>query len=263
GDWSLLFYWRLAANFGFKVNSEPFLQLAQSIPLSVLSRLRGNQAQVEALLFGQGGFLQGNAKEDYPIQLRKEYSYLRKKYNLTPVQTHLWKFMRMRPVNFPTIRIAQFASLISKSVHLFPMLIGKADVKEIRSLLDVAAGPYWDNHFRFDEPVAGQAKKSLGTGSIDNIIINTVAPIRFLYAHQQGRVNDQEKALELLSSIRPEANNIMSTWKEQGWAPENALHSQAMIQLFHSYCEPRKCLECAIGLSIIKSDSIQKEKEVR
>ncbi|MBW7912433.1 MAG: DUF2851 family protein [Taibaiella sp.] len=253
GDWSSLLYWRLAANFGFKVNADAFLALARSLPLNILAKHRENLLQVEALLFGQAGMLEGEMDGVYPNALKTEYNYLRKKYKLTPIPMHSWKYMRLRPANFPTIRIAQFAALVHQSVHLFSVIIEKSTVKEIMPLFDVRAGHYWETHYSFGEASEQDAKKKLGKSSIQNIIINTIAPIKFLYASRQSTEAEQEKALKLLDELPAESNHIISIWNENQWTPENASQSQAQIQLYNNYCSKKRCLDCAIGLSIIKS----------
>ena len=252
-DWRNLLYLRMAANFGFKTNAAPFLMLAQSLPLNLAAKHRDNPEQIEALLFGQAGMLEGTYEDQYPNDLQKEYNYLRKKYKLIPIPKHIWKFLRMRPANFPTLRIAQFAALLSKSVHLFSQIIETHTVKEIEPLLDVTASRYWDNHFQFDVEQKKAIPKSLGYSSVQNIIINTIAPIQFLYATRQDTHRLQERALKLLESVPAEKNNIISLWEDNGWAPENAAQSQAMIQLYNNYCLPKRCLECTIGLNIIRS----------
>jgi hypothetical protein len=166
---------------------------------------------------------------------------------------HLWKFLRMRPANFPTIRIAQFATLIHKSFHLFSQITETHTVKEIIPLLDVTASSYWDDHYRFDEPSDVSSPKHLGKSSIQNIIINTIAPVQFLYASLQGTATQQERALQWLDTIPAERNNIISIWESCGWKPANAGQSQAMIQLYNNYCTGKKCLSCAIGLKLLKS----------
>ena len=252
-DWRNLLYWRMAYNFGFKVNSAPFLMLAQSIPLNILARHKDNPMQVEALLFGQSGFLNETYEDEYPNELQKEYSYLRKKYKLKPIPVHLWKFLRMRPANFPTIRIAQFAALLQQSVHLFSKVIETHTVRDILPLLDVTASEYWDDHFQFDEPQKKKISKALGHTSIQNVIINTVAPIQFLYAARQDNFDLHDKALMLLETVPPEKNNITALWEANGWHAQNASQSQALIQLFNQYCSSKRCLECAIGLQLMKS----------
>lgn len=251
-DWQNLLYWRTAANFGFKVNATPFLLLAQSLDINILAKHRENLLQIEALIFGQAGMLSADFKDEYPRELQREYDYLSKKYRLKPIQSHLWKFMRMRPANFPTVRLAQFAALVHKSVHLFSQIIETYSVKEITPLIEVTASEYWDTHFRFDEE-ATFAVKHLGASSVHNIIINTIAPIQFLYARRYGIQSQQDKALQLLESVPAEKNNILDVWTSSGWKAHSAAQSQALIQLYNGYCTPRKCLECAIGLSIIRS----------
>ena len=252
-DWRNLLYWRMAANFGFKTNATPFLMLAQSLPLNIPTRHKDNLMQLEALFFGQAGMLEDDFKDDYPRELQREYDYLRKKYQLKPIKAHLWKFLRMRPANFPTLRIAQFAALVHKSIHLFSQIIETHTVKEIKPLLDVKASSYWDTHFQFDVAQKQVSKKSLGESSVQNIIINTIAPIQFLYAARQDTNKLQERALQLLEDVPAEKNNITRLWAENDWHAANAAQSQALIQLYNDYCSAKKCLECTIGLNIIRS----------
>jgi hypothetical protein len=252
-DWRNLLYWRMAANFGFKINAEPFLQLARSLPLNILAKHKDNKVQIEALLFGQSGMLDKEFKDEYPNQLNIEYQYLRTKYKLQPLPAHLWKFLRLRPANFPTIRIAQFADLITRSLHLFSQLIECNDIKQISPLLQAEASEYWRTHYTFDELAEDAVSKKLGKSSIENIIINTVAPIQFLYAQRMGYSGMQERALQLLDTLKPEKNHITDEWAGYKWPSKNASESQAHIQLYNNYCLPKKCLQCAIGLNILKA----------
>jgi hypothetical protein len=251
GDWHTLFYWRLASNFGFKVNAAPFLLLAQSLPLKVL-RKHASLFQIEALIFGQAGLLGGRFSDEYPVSLRREYGFLQSKYALSPIDPSLWKFLRLRPANFPTIRLAQLAALIHNAPQLFSAAGGDNDVSSLRAALSVKAGGYWDSHYRWDEPQRGTGVKALGADAIQNIIINTIAPIRFLYAKTHGHDAAAEAALSLLDALPAEDNNIIRMWTEHGWQPGHAGDSQAMIELFHSYCTRKRCLSCAVGLSIIR-----------
>lgn len=253
GDWSSLLYWRLAANFGFKVNADAFLMLAKSLPINILAKHRENLLQVEALLYGQAGMLEEEMEGVYPNALKTEYNYLRKKYKLTPIPEHSWKYMRLRPANFPTIRIAQFAALVHQSVHLFSVIIEKSSVIDIMPLFDVRAGHYWETHYNFGEATEKDTKKKLGKTSIQNIIINTIAPIKFLYASRQSTEAEQERALKLLDELPAENNHIIDIWNNNSWQPANASQSQAQIQLYNNYCSKKRCLDCAIGLNIVKS----------
>jgi hypothetical protein len=251
-DWRNLLYWRLAANFGLKTNATPFLLLAQSLPINIPTRQKDDLIHLEALFFGQAGMLDEDFKDDYPRQLQREYDYLRKKYSLKPVNKALWKFMRMRPANFPTIRIAQFAALVQRSVHLFSQIIETHSLKEIMPLLDVKASEYWDTHFRFDSVAEHGSPKALGRTSIENIVINTIAPIQFLYASRQDTEVLRERALQLLEDVPAEGNKIIRIWEENGWEVVNAAQSQALLQLYNNYCSSKRCLECTIGHNILR-----------
>lgn len=251
-DWRTLLYWRMAANFGFKVNSAVFLMMAKSLPLQHLNK-QHDLLQIEALLFGQAGMLEGAFEEEYPKTLQREYRYLQQKYRLQPIPVHLWKFLRLRPANFPTIRIAQFAALVHQSLHLFTKIGDAKSMDELVSLLDVTASPYWDFHYRFEDGDHRRSPKKLGASSIENIIINTIAPVQFLYYHVQGMQLESEQALQLLEALPAEENKVLRLWDKHGWTATSAADSQALIELYNSYCSRKRCLECSIGLSIIRS----------
>jgi hypothetical protein len=251
-DWRVLLYWQLAANFGFKTNAAAFLALAQSLPLNILARHHKHLFQIEALLFGQAGMLEQDFQDDYPFRLQQEYRYLRKKYKLQGIPAHRWRFMRLRPANFPTIRIAQFAALVHRSVHLFTQIIASVSLAELLTLFEVKASDYWDTHFRFDELQKGNAEKHLGSSSVQNIIINTIAPLRFFYAMRTGLGDQAESSVQLLEQVPAESNNIMNAWEKVQWTAKNAAQSQALIQLFNYYCSDKQCLQCSIGHRILQ-----------
>lgn len=251
-DWRTLLYYRLAANFGLHVNRDAFLELALSIPLHILVKHRNNIVQIEALLFGQSGLLSNKFPDDYTVMLEKEYHFLRRKYQLTPIFAHRWKFMRMRPANFPTIRIAQFAILVHKSLELFAQMMEIKSAGDLFPLLDIHASPYWDNHYRFGEISEDVSVKYLGKDAIHNILINTVAPMQYLYAKLQGKSSLIENSIQLLQSIKPEKNKVLNEWNEIGIKAKDASQSQALLQLFNQYCSAKKCLECSIGNRLIR-----------
>ncbi len=251
-NWNETFYQLLARNFGMKTNAQPFEMLARSLPLSVLSKHKNDLFQIEALLFGQSGLLNeplpGN---DYLLVLRDEYSYLCKKYKLHPIEKRLWKFLRLRPVNFPTIRIAQLAALINRSSALFSHIIETPDIDQIRKLFDVQASEYWDNHYRFDKFSGENKPKKLGETIFHSIVINTLSPLLFLYGEHQSKPELKDRVLDFLEQLPPESNNIISGWQNLGIHPENAFETQALIQLKNTYCENKKCLNCPMGAKII------------
>lgn len=251
-DWRTLLYYRLAANFGFHVNRDAFLELAQSLPLNILVKHKNSLLQIEALLFGQSGLLPDKDLDYYAAALEKEYHFLRRKYQLTPMLAHRWKFMRLRPPNFPTIRIAQFAALVHKSLELFAKMMEIKSAEELLPLLDVKASQYWHSHYRFGEIAKDTSERNIGTEAALNIMINTVAPMQYLYAKLEGKTPMIDQSLSLLQSLKAENNNIIREWKTYGIKAKDAATSQALLQLYNNYCTSKNCLNCAIGNRLMK-----------
>ena len=240
----------LAKNFGLKVNREAFLQLAQSFDFSVLRKVRFNEEQLSALLFGQAGFLEQELEEAYYLQLQKEYAYIRHKYRLEPVAKHRFQFFRMRPNNFPTIRIAQLIALYNKYQNLFSRLI---DVNKVESFYDLFTGEvndFWKTHYTF-ETASKKTDKRLSKSFIDLLIINTIIPLKFVYEQARGEV-DQEGLLQLIKQLKPENNSIISKFLELKIKANNAFESQALLELKNNYCAKKCCLQCAIGSKLLK-----------
>ena len=253
-DWNETFYQFLARNFGFKTNALPFEMLVRALPLSILAKHKNNLFQLEALLFGTAGLLNEELLgDDYFLELRKEYSFLYKKYKLKPIESHLWKFLRLRPVNFPSLRIAQFAQLIHQSTALFSHLVELEKPKQIKELFTLNASVYWDTHYRFNK-LSPEQKKQLGSSSIENILINTVVPFLFVYGDRHNQHHLKDRALDLLENLKPENNSIINRWKEMGVSVRSAFESQALIQLKNCYCKPKKCLNCHLGTKLIKKN---------
>jgi hypothetical protein len=248
--WEEAFYITLARNFGFGTNSQAFEMLAKSIPLAVLGKHKDQILQLEALLFGQAGLLIENEKDDYVIDLNREYTFLRSKYNLRPVNALQWKLLRLRPDNFPHVRIAQFASLIHTSSKLFSKIIENTDLNYLNRLFDCAPSGYWKNHYLFGEESKLVGKK-LGSGSVNIILINTVIPFLFCYASLKNNQELKDRAIQLLEQIPSERNSIITGWKNQGIQSNSAFDSQALIQLKKHYCDDKKCLRCRIGHKVL------------
>jgi hypothetical protein len=250
-NWNETFHQLLARNFGFKTNALPFEMLARCTPLAILAKHKKNLFQLESILFGQSGLLNEELLgDDYFLNLREEYGYFSKKYQLKGMEAYLWKFMRLRPANFPTIRIAQFANLIHQSESLLSKLIEEKDARSILQFFDVYASPYWDSHYRFNLS-SPQGKKHLGESSRNNIVINTVAPFLFLYGERNSIPELKQRSLELLELLPSESNNIISRWAEIGIPARNAFDSQALIQLKNNYCESKRCLKCMLSTKVI------------
>lgn len=249
-DWQQLLMKRLIINFGFNVNTAGFDLLSKSIPNKLLIKAQSNPLEMEALLFGHAGFLEDSFTDDYFQELKSRYSFIRHKYHLQPFQKHIWKFMRMRPVNFPTIRIAQLAVLLCKSTHLCAMLSNINSINDIRSVFKITASSYWDNHVRFGKETVSTSAKNLGESAIDTIFINTLLPFLFLQASYEGNYEKKMLVMDWLQSIKAEQNAIIEKWITCAWRVNNALDSQSLLQLYTYYCLPKKCLHCAIGVSI-------------
>ena len=250
-DWDNVFYIMLARNFGFGLNSEPFEQLARQTPWTIVLKNIDNIKTLEALFIGQAGFLDDLMYEDKYIQdLCDEYRFLKHKYNLTPIPQHQWKFLRLRPFNFPTIRLMQFVQLIYNHKLSADVVINEENIKSIHKLLKIKPSTYWETHFR-PNVESPQSKKELGESSKDLIIINTIIPFLFAYGKLRGNEKQCDKAFLWFQSLKPERNSILNSWKESGIVADNALQSQALIHLNRSYCVLRKCLTCRVGHLVI------------
>ncbi len=253
-DWNETFYQVLAKMFGFKVNAVPFELLAKAVPLKILAKHKNNLLQLEALLFGSSGLLNKELLGDsYFLQLRNEYSFLYKKYNLNAVESHLWKFMRLRPGNFPTIRISQMAALIYRSHGLFSKIIEIENIDELKELFDVSASEYWNSHYNFNKLSKRDSKKTLGEQSVNALIINVIIPFLFVYGEKQNREQLKNRALEFLEQLPPEHNSIITNWKKLGVETRSAFETQSLLQLKNIYCKQKKCLNCQIGVKIVKN----------
>jgi Protein of unknown function (DUF2851) len=249
--WEETFWWMLARNFGVKLNSVAFEKIAQSVSVNILAKHKGQIHQVEALLFGQAGLLDGVFVEDYPTLLQKEYLFLKKKYNLQKVEASMI-FLRMRPSNFPTVRLAQLAMLMHNSLHLFSKIKESGSIKTIKELLQVTANDYWHYHYVFDEATTFK-KKKLGEQMTDNILINTVVPVLFAYGHYHGENSFKDKALQWLEEIKAEKNSITNGFTSLQVENKTAFDSQALIQLKNEYCNKKRCLDCSIGNKLIRN----------
>lgn len=243
--------WRLLAkNFGGKVNAAAFEELARSVPVNLLAKHKQQLHQLEALLFGQAGLLNDTMEDRYYTLLQKEYGFLRTKYKLKSINQPV-HFLRMRPGNFPTIRLAQLAALIQQSAHLFSALKEMDEVAVIRALFGVTANDYWHYHYRFGETSVYRQKKT-GAAMIDTIIINVVCPLLFAYGSYNQEQQYKDKALLWLEQTTAETNNITRQFSHLGIANKNAADSQALIELKNEYCNKKRCLECGIGNVLLK-----------
>lgn len=254
-DWEETLYRLISRYFGFRVNTDPFEILASRLPLKVIRKHSDNLLQVEALLFGTAGLLDEAlfrevVRDDYYLLLLREYRVLRIKYSLQPADGWLWKFHRLRPANFPTVRIAQLAALLTHSEGLFSRVLECRDNDSLRRLLGVTASGYWSRHYQFGKEVPSIAGRA-GKQSVDLLIINAVAPMLFVYGKSRQQQEWCDRAVDILDSLPPEENSVVTDFAESGLKPESAFASQALLELRNLRCRFHRCLDCAIGSSLI------------
>lgn len=250
-SWEKLFYVTLAKYFGMRVNAEPFIQLAESLPATLLAKHKHNPIQIESLLFGVGGFLPVlHSTDAYTQQLNREYTFLRDKYNLPQVNKSSWKFARTRPANFPTIRIAQFAALVHQSTHLFSRVMGAKNIAEVQQLLQVSINP--NLNLNALHQATHHTPQELGKQFLTHLLINAIIPVMFVYGKHQLNPSLCEQALDWLQVLASEKNKYTRFWNSLGVPSNHAADSQALLHLEHHYCTPHKCLQCVIGNHILQ-----------
>lgn len=250
-SWDETFYVLLSRNFGFGLNANEFERLALSLPYFYIQKHSDTIFQIEALLFGQAGLLEDETlMDDYYIQLKKEYRFLKKKYTLKNLDGFIFKSLRVRPQGFPQVRIAQLAAVLQQTKRLFSHILEKEDENLLRLFFHINASEYWQTHYTFGKP-SKKISKYPGDASINVILINTVVPLLFAY----GKKNNIEKyctrALTILEELKPERNSIITEFRKHNINPKNAADTQALIQLKKEYCDKKKCLYCKIGYQIL------------
>lgn len=252
-DWDEAVYRLLGKNFGFKVNAEPFLHLTTLVPLKLLLKHADQPLQVEALLLGAAGMLdEAKTDDEYVTALKREFTLLERKYSLKGRKMHAaqWRFLRLRPANFPTLRIAQFAALIVSVRNLLSFIIETSDLKSLMARLSVQQSAFWLKHYHFGKPAS--RVPSVGESSVHLLVINTVIPVLAAYARAHDQQDLMDRAIAFLHQLPAEKNSIIEKWKTAGRKIRTAFDSQSLIELYNSYCVKRRCLDCQTGASIIK-----------
>ena len=253
-DWEQTAFHFLLRGFGFKANQEAFEQLAKVLPLQVVRRHQHNLLQLEALLFGQAGFLE-IPEDEYSNRLQKEFTFLMHKYTLQPMARHRWKFLRMRPANFPTVRLAQLAAVLHHQQAFFSRLMAAETVREHEGLFHSAVSAYWQRHYHFNRPLKAR-QQSIGKSSIHNLIINVAVPLLAAYTLYTDERVYIEKAISLLEQLKEGSNKITRYYEALGWQARSAADNQAALGLYKHYCAPVNCMRCAIGNKIMKQNSL-------
>jgi len=251
-DWDETTYQLFARNFGFKVNADPFSQLSKALPYKVVQK-QSSVLQVEALLFGQAGMLETKTKDEYISLLFREYHLLAQKYALYEqrLSASQWRFLRLRPANFPTLRIAQFAAMLFHTKNIFSQLISVGSYVGMQKIIEQNQSGYWQTHYRFGRKAKGRVA-AFGEASVENVVINTVAPLLVAYGKYKDEQAFVDLAVELLQQLPAEQNKITKEWNDLGLKIKNAFDSQGSIELRNEFCEKRQCLNCNIGVALLK-----------
>ncbi len=248
--WEEVCWQLIARHFGMPVNMDAFEAVAASLPLSLLYRLANDRHYIESLLFGQAGMLNVSFSESYPLKLKETYQYLQHKYQLQPPPVNM-HFLRMRPANFPTIRLAQLSAFMQQRKHLFATLLNIKKPDEVASLFNIGMPAYWDTHYRF-ESISPHHTATPGKALVQQLLINVFIPLLFTYGVERGADQYISRAIDWLHGLPAEKNNITQRYREKGISNATAFDSQALIQLNREFCQQKRCLECAIGNHLLK-----------
>lgn len=250
-DWENTLYIWLAYGFGLRVNAENFTSLAKRIPFNLVSKYRDQPHIVFALFYGAADMLFEDIDDDYYNELKKDWEFLRLKHNLVFGTPLLWKYHRMRPASFPTLRISQFASLLIMTSSLSSWIIGTEDINSIEKRFKLKAEPYWFTHSKFGHQVKNQSIRT-GKGFVRQLLVNVIVPYLFFYGHTMGKQELKDKAINWLQQMKAEDNVIIRKWEEEGIIAKNAADTQALYHLKTAYCDQKACIKCSFGHSILK-----------
>ena len=251
GNWEDAFFITLARNFGFGLNGDAFETWAHRLPFRAVDKHRNDLFQIEAIFFGQAGILEDSDGDGYYLRLKKEYTYLQHKFGLIPMDASLWRFLRLRPTNFPHIRIAQLACLYHRAYGLLSRIMETETLQGVRDILKGGTSEYWLTHYTFGGSSPSRPK-TLSNTSLDLLIINTVVTFLYAYGLHKGNPVLCARAGSFLEELKAENNYITRMWEQCGMKTSNAADSQALIQLKKEYCDKKKCLYCRIGYEYLK-----------
>lgn len=250
-NWEAVLFVMLAKNFGMKVNGDAFYSLATSFNFSIVRKLATNNLQLEALFFGQAGLLTKTCESVYFENLKEEYKFLKVKFKLNPISKGQVQFFRLRPNNFPTIRLSQLASLYHFHQNLFSKIMEIETIEDYYKLFEIETSPFWKTHYTF-ETESKKSLKKITKAFVDLILINTVIPLKFWYLKSLGKT-DFSLLLAIMDKIKPEKNSVISKFESYKIKPENAFETQALLQLKNEYCSNQLCLECEFGKELLQN----------
>lgn len=255
-DWDQIFFVLLCRAMGGVVNAEPMIHLARLTPVKIMFK-HNNILQIEALLFGQAGLLHIEASDEYITTLKREYELLRVKFNLTPMSSSEWKWLRLRPNNFPTMRLAQIAAIVAHIPGNFESVFATTNVSHIIEQLNVSASDYWTSHYALGR-TSKATIKTLGLQSRRLIVANAIVPLLFAYARRRGNEREQLNVMKMLSFLPVEKNSRLDEWKQHGIMPQHEGEAQALLLLYKEYCQKNKCLLCRWGHSVVAGQTLLK-----
>jgi len=247
-SWEKLFYVHLARYFGMKINAAPFEQLAKNLPIAILAKHKYQKSQIYALILGVAGFLSNNNSTEI-LPIKKEFMALQKKYNLATINPSQWKFAKTRPVNFPTVRLLQFAELVFQSTHLFSKIMEEKQLSTVVNWLSVM--PQQENYYTKLNQAGLPKSLKPGKAFLEQLVINAIAPIKFIYGKHQLNESYCETAVTWLEQCANEKIGLVGFWKNMGVISKSAIHSQGILQLNQQYCMAKKCLHCNFGQNFL------------
>lgn len=252
GDWDQVLFIMISRSVGLNVNGAAFENVARSIPIKVLLHHSNNQLQVESLLMGQAGLLDSDSNDAHLLDLKREYHFLKEKYQLKIPLGNTCRFMRLRPSNFPTIRLSQLAYFICQTKGQFEIFLNHEKVKSVIEMLSLKVSEYWKNHYTFGNPSKQKSEKIMGQATCQLMIINSIIPILFAYGNYKGREELKDRAIKWLDELPAERNQIVDKWDEiSGVKSNSAFDSQGVVYLKNNFCILKKCLVCAIGHQVL------------
>jgi hypothetical protein len=250
-NWEAVLFQLLCKNFGLKVNADAFFQMACSLDFGIVKKEQQDVFRLESLFFGELGMLNENSEGKYAQALRKEYKFQSKKYRLRSIGLSSVQYFRLRPANFPTIRISQLANLFSMYQNVFSKLMALENREDFYQFFGVSTSKFWNTHYTFDKESKPRVKK-LTKSYIDLLIINTIIPLKFLYLKHIGTL-DVPEFLQLVKELKPEKNGIIDQFSKLNLPCSNAFETQALLQLKNEYCNHKKCLQCAVGNKLLRN----------
>lgn len=249
--WEQVLFRSISRSFGLKLNGDAFANFSSSFDFKIVQQLSNNKLSMEALFFGQSGFFEGEENNEYFMRLKNEYIFIQQKYSLTGINNSQFKFFRTRPANFPTIRLAQLASLYSVHTNLFSKIIESNSVEFIKSLFDVEIDSFWKNHYNFSKE-SKETNKKLTNSFVELIILNAIIPVRFIYFKSINSYDKIEESLEFAQGLKKENNIVVNEFEKYGWTVKNAKESQALLQLKNDFCIKNNCMDCLIGKRVLQ-----------